>query len=143
MEHPGYKIAWNHSKNQLNCFKYNTFCFHKFSKSFCEYIRMEKLDYKNENIDRKYLEKIWINQFLKVKNNLLELEKDFKELKDRELKDIEEKIKREIEKLFHQLIFMSKNCLDKFEELEMKKIRPIITNWFDWLIKQNVMGNQK
>ena len=36
-------------------------------------------------------------QFLKVKNSLLELEKDLVELKDRELKDREVKIKREIE----------------------------------------------
>ena len=34
------------------------------------------------------------NQFLKVRNSLLELEKDFMELTDRELKDREEKIKR-------------------------------------------------
>ena len=33
------------------------------------------------------------NQFLKVRNSLLELEKDFMELTDRELKDREEKIK--------------------------------------------------
>ena len=42
------------------------------------------------------------NQFVKVKNSLLKLEKDFIELKDielkdRELKDREAKIKREIE----------------------------------------------
>ena len=29
--------------------------------------------------------------------------------------------------------------MDKFEEQEMKKTRPIIRNWFDRLIKQNVM----
>ena len=40
------------------------------------------------------------DQFLKVKNSLLELEKDFKELKDRELKDREAKTKWEIEQLF-------------------------------------------
>ena len=34
------------------------------------------------------------NQFLKAKNSLLELEKDFIELKNRELKDSEVKIKR-------------------------------------------------
>ena len=39
------------------------------------------------------------NQFLKVKNSLLELEKDFIEVKDRELKEREVKIKREIEEL--------------------------------------------
>ena len=38
-------------------------------------------------------------QFLKEKNNLLELEKDFMELKDMELKDREVKIKREIEEI--------------------------------------------
>ena len=35
-------------------------------------------------------------QFLKVRNSLLELEKYFIELKDKELKDREVKIKREI-----------------------------------------------
>ena len=39
------------------------------------------------------------NQFLKVKNSLFELEKDFIELKDIELKDKEVKIKREAEEL--------------------------------------------
>ena len=37
---------------------------------------------------------------MKVKNSLLELEKDFIELRDKELKDREVKIKREIEELF-------------------------------------------
>ena len=40
------------------------------------------------------------NQFLKVKNSLLELEKDFIELKHRELKGREVKVKRAIEQLF-------------------------------------------
>ena len=35
------------------------------------------------------------NQFLRVKNSLLELEKNFIKLKDRELKDRQVKIKRE------------------------------------------------
>ena len=86
---------------------------------------MENLYYKNENTEKKYLENMQNNQFLKVKNSLLELEKDFKELKDRELKDIEEIIKRELEM-----------------EIEMKKIRSIKRNWFDWLIKQSVMGKK-
>ena len=42
----------------------------------------------------KYLKNMSNNQFLKVRNSLLELEKDFMELTDRELKDREEKIKR-------------------------------------------------
>ena len=32
--------------------------------------------------------------------------------------------------------------MDKFEEKGMKKIGPIIRNWFDWLIKQNVTGKK-
>ena len=40
-----------------------------------------------------------ICKFRKVKNSALELEKDFTELKDRELKD-RKTIKREIEELF-------------------------------------------
>ena len=32
--------------------------------------------------------------------------------------------------------------MDKFEGEEMKKIRPIIRNWFDQLIKQNMMGKK-
>ena len=47
---------------------------------------MENLDYKNKDIERKYLKNMQNNQFLKVKNSLLGLEKDFMELKDRELK---------------------------------------------------------
>ena len=61
------------------------------------------------------------NQFLKVKNSLLELEKNFMELKGRELKDSEEKIKREIEKLYYKPIIVLKDDMDKFEEQEMKK----------------------
>ena len=43
---------------------------------------MENLEYKNGNVERIYLENIQNNQFLKVKNNLLEIEKKFKELKE-------------------------------------------------------------
>ena len=84
---------------------------------------MQNLDYKNENIDKKYLENMRNNQFLKVKNSLLELEKKFKVLKDRELKDREERIKRKIEELFFKSIMVSKDDMDKFEEQEMKKIK--------------------
>ena len=52
------------------------------------------------------------------------------------------KIKKRLEKLFHKLIIMSKDDMDKFEEEEMKNIRPIIRNWFDQLIKQNMMGKK-
>ena len=93
---------------------------------------MEDLNYKNENIETKYLKNMKINQFSKVKNSLLELEKDFIELKDRKLKDI--KVKREIEKLFFKAIMVSIDDMDKFEQKEMNKIRPIENTWYD-LIK--------
>ena len=32
--------------------------------------------------------------------------------------------------------------MDKFDKKGMKKIRPIIRNWFDRLIKQNVTGKK-
>ena len=54
-------------------------------------------NYKNENTDAIYLNNISKNQFLKVKNSLLELEKDCMGLKVGELKDKDVKIKRKIE----------------------------------------------
>ena len=68
---------------------------------------MENPNYKNKNIERNFLKVVPKNQFLKVKNDLLELEKDFIELKDRELKDREVKIKRDIEELFFKPIIVS------------------------------------
>ena len=56
------------------------------------------------------------------------------ELKDRELKDRAEDIKR--------VIIISRYDMDKFEEKEMKEIRPIIRDLFDKSIKQNVMRNR-
>ena len=50
---------------------------------------------------------MWKNQFLKVKNNHLELEEHFIESKERELKDREVKNKREIEELFFKLIMLN------------------------------------
>ena len=58
---------------------------------------MENQGNNNENIERKYLENMQNNQFLRVKNSLLELEKDFMKLTDRELKDRKENIKIQIE----------------------------------------------
>ena len=46
-----------------------------------------------------YIKNMRKNQFLKVRNSLLELDKDFIELKDREFKNRKLKIKREIEEL--------------------------------------------
>ena len=86
---------------------------------------MENPSYKSENVEKKYLNNMWKNQFLKVKNSILELEKDFTELKDRVLKDREVKNKREIEELFFKLIIVSSDEMDKFQQKQMKKIRPI------------------
>ena len=60
-----------------------------------------------------------------LNNQSLRAKKYFTELKDRELKEREEKIKRRI--------MISKDDMDKSEEKEMKKIRlrPIIRNLFD------------
>ena len=57
---------------------------------------MGNANYKNNNIERKYLKVMQKNQFLKAKNGLLELEKDSIKLKDIELKDREVKTKKEI-----------------------------------------------
>ena len=67
------------------------------------------------------------NQFLKVKNILLHLEKDFIQLKDKELKDREVKTKREIGELFLKPIIVSIDDMDNFEQKEMKKIRLLKT----------------
>ena len=56
------------------------------------------------------------NQFLKVKNSLLELEKDSIGLYDKELKERETKIKREIEELFLKPIIVSIDDMDKLEK---------------------------
>ena len=69
------------------------------------------------------------NWFLKVNNSLLKLEKDFIELKDRELKEREVKTKREIEELFFKPLSVSEDDMDKFEQKEMKKKRPVKDTW--------------
>ena len=58
---------------------------------------MDNPNYENKNIEKSYLNKAQMNQFLKIESSLLKLEKkQFIELKDRELKDSEVEIKREI-----------------------------------------------
>ena len=42
-----------------------------------EYVRMENVNYNNKSIERKYLNNMRKNQFLKVENSLSELEKIF------------------------------------------------------------------
>ena len=78
--------------------------------------------YKNESIERRYLNNVRKNQILKVKSSLLELKIDFIELKDRELKDSKiNKIKSETEELFFKLIIVSMDDMDKFEQKEIKR----------------------
>ena len=77
---------------------------------------MESLDYKNENIKRKYVNNMQNNQFLKIKNKLLESKKTFYGIE----------ILREIEELFYKLIIVSKDDMGKFEEQEMNKISPMV-----------------
>ena len=60
-------------------------------------------------------------QFLKLKNSLLELEKDFIELKDRKLKDRKIQIKRVTEELVFKPSIVFIDHMDKFEQKEMKK----------------------
>ena len=95
---------------------------------------MENSNNKNENIKTKYLRNIQKNLILKVKNGLVELEQDFIELKNRELRDREVKIKRELEKLYFKPIIVSIDAMDKFEQNKMKKIRSIKNTWYDRLI---------
>ena len=67
------------------------------------YVRAENQTIRMKVLREKYLRNYLNNQFLKVRNNLLELQKDFIELNDIELKDREIKIKTEIQKLFFLL----------------------------------------
>ena len=55
-------------------------------------------------------------------------------MKDKESNNRELKIKREMEQLFFKPIIVSIDDVDKYEQEEMKKIRPINNTWHDWLI---------
>ena len=73
---------------------------------------MENLTYKNEYIERKYLKNMQI-------------------LKDKELKDREVEIKREIGEPFFKPIIVSIDDIDKFEQKEKKKTSSIKNTWYD------------
>ena len=77
---------------------------------------------------------MWKNLFLKVKNSLLELEKDFINLKDVELIDRKIKFKRETEEPFFKPIFVSMEDMDRFEEEKIKKVISVKNTWYEWLI---------
>ena len=61
-------------------------------------------------------------------NSLSKLEKDFKELRGRELKIREIQIDREIEELVCKLVIVSIDDVDKFEEKLIIKKRPFAKN---------------
>ena len=81
---------------------------------------LRQQSYKNERTEMKYLSNIWKDRILKIKNSFSELEKNSKELKDRELKAREIKIGKEIEEQFFKPISISIDDMDKFEKKEMK-----------------------
>lgn len=81
---------------------------------------LRQQSYKNERTEMKYLSNIWKDRILKIKNSFLELEKNLKELKDRELQAREIKIGKEIEEQFFKPISISIDDMDKFEKKEMK-----------------------
>ena len=60
-------------------------------------------------------------------------------LKDRKLQDRAEKNRRKIKELFYKSVIVLQDDTDRFEEQEIKKIKPIRKTWFDQLIKQSVM----
>ena len=55
-------------------------------------------------------------------------------MEDRELKDREVTVKRDIVELFCKPIIVSTYKMDKFEQKEMNQIRPIKNNWYDLFI---------
>ena len=83
------------------------------------------------------------NQFPKVKNSLLELEKDFMDLKDKELKNRKEKKLKEGQKnyfttwlLFLKMVWVSLNNKNWKKLGQLKK-------WYDWLIKETIEREER
>ena len=68
---------------------------------------------------------MWKNQFLKVKNSLLELKIFFFELKDRKLKNREVKIKWKIQELFLKPIIVSADEMDKYERKKWDQLKTL------------------
>ena len=82
---------------------------------------MENQTIRTKILRGKHLKYMLNNAFLKVKYNLLELEKDFIELDEIELKDREVKIKRETKKLFLKPLIVPMNDMDRFEKNKERK----------------------
>ena len=86
---------------------------------------MENLNYKNANIERKYLKKYAKEPIFKGKEQSFRIRKRFYRIERQRIKRQRSKIKREVEELFFELIILSIDDMDKFEQKEMKKIRLI------------------
>ena len=56
------------------------------------------------------------------------------QLNDTEFKDREKEILKEVEELSIKPIIFSIEHMDRFEGEEIKKVRPVNNNWYDWLI---------
>ena len=63
-----------------------------------------------------YVDNIQKIRILKVNNSLLEIDKDFKELRDKKLRDRDIKIRKEIEELFFKPVNISIDNMDKSQE---------------------------
>ena len=88
-------IFINHFKSvEITCITLKTIFLNTFLWSY-EIFFNALLNNKNEHNEIKYLNNIPKNRILKAKNGLLELGKDFIELRDREIK-----IGKELEELF-------------------------------------------
>ena len=77
---------------------------------------MENQTIRTKILRGKHLKYMLNNAFLKVKYNLLELEKDFIEFDDIELKNRERKIKRETKKLLLKPLIVPMDDMDRFEK---------------------------
>ena len=86
---------------------------------------MYNSNYKDENFERKCINIMRKNQFLKVKNSLLELKIFFFELKDRKLKNREVKIKWKIQELFLKPIIVSADEMDKYERKKWDQLKTL------------------
>ena len=118
-----------------------------FQQNFCLYITLEN---QSNTIAWSHLKITWIvlnaiffnkpgSKITRLHHNPLELWKSFVNLKDRKLQDRAEKNRRKIKELFYKSVVVLKDDTDRFEEQEIKKIKPIRKTWFDQLIKQSVM----
>ena len=93
----------------------NLFIFAIYNDETLETLRLLKRTYWDE-IFKQYTK----NGILKTKNSFSELEKDLKELKDRELKARGIKNEKEIEEQFFKPINVSIDNMEKFEKKMMK-----------------------